>query len=193
MWKKMTYCVWYLAIHFYVHCNHLFWQFSPTMLRTCIWVVNIHNTMDAWSYHITLHIRTVVKPADSSSMALSTESSNCRGCEIKKWWLVSRAAAELCLLMIEQYKHTHLLPSSDEGGRVLHPPAQKVPCVLEVHWAILDQVKLWELKTLWALLTTPPTHPHSLHMLQKCQVTLISRVRPAFWPVNQHSLDENLN
>ena len=29
--------------------------------------------------------------------------------------------------------------------------------------------------------------------LQTCQVTLISRVRPAFWPVNQHSLAENLN
>jgi len=28
---------------------------------------------------------------------------------------------------------------------------------------------------------------------QTCQVTLISRVRPAFWPVNQHSLTENLN
>ena len=28
---------------------------------------------------------------------------------------------------------------------------------------------------------------------QTCQVTLILRVRPAFWPVNQHSLAENLN
>ena len=28
---------------------------------------------------------------------------------------------------------------------------------------------------------------------QTCQVTLTSRVRPAFWPVNQHSLAETLN
>jgi len=28
---------------------------------------------------------------------------------------------------------------------------------------------------------------------QTCQVTLILRVRPTFWPVNQHSLAENLN
>ena len=31
------------------------------------------------------------------------------------------------------------------------------------------------------------------HLLQTCQVTLILRVRPAFWQVNQHSLAENLN
>ena len=33
----------------------------------------------------------------------------------------------------------------------------------------------------------------SLSAMQTCQVTLISRVRPTFWPVNQHSLAENLN
>ena len=56
-----------------------------------------------------------------------------------------------------------------------------------------------------ALLSAPSFVSHTLpafcdtqyfrmeYKVQTCQVTLISRVRPAFWPVNQHSLDENLN
>jgi len=41
-------------------------------------------------------------------------------------------------------------------------------------------------------LNSIPTYtPHLLFdKTQTCQVILISRVRPAFWPLNQHSLAE---
>ena len=53
-------------------------------------------------------------------------------------------------------------------------------------WGIVSTVEAFFLKSVEV-----KGHMHiliSIYLVQTCQVTLISRVRPTFWPVNQHLL-----
>ena len=53
-------------------------------------------------------------------------------------------------------------------------------------WGIVSMVEAFFLKSVEV-----KGHMHiliSIYLVQTCQVTLISRVRPTFWPVNQHLL-----